>query len=280
MPDTPPPAPASPPREERNPAGLAASTVGLLGIVGVGASAGGLEALERLLAAVPAHSGLAWLVVQHLDPTHKAMLAELLQRATAMPVQVAAEGLRIRPDRVYVIPPNTEMTVAGGDLHLALPSQPRGRRLPIDVLFSSLARAEGERAIGVVLSGMGSDGTTGLQAIKLQGGLTLAQSPASAQFDSMPRSAIETEAADIVATPEALPKYILRALRVRRFPPSGAAAHADDAPPHELADILALLHARSKHDLSAYKPSTLTRRVERRMGVQGLATRPTGPKSC
>ena len=170
-------------------------------IVGLGASAGGLEALEQFLANVPAASGLAYVVVQHLDPTHKAMLAELLQRATAMPVREATESMRVEPDVVYVIPPNTELTVVGGVLHLAQPSQPRGMRLPIDVLFCSLARDQGERAIGVVLSGMGSDGTLGLQAIKAQGGLTLAQQPESAQFDSMPRSAIAAGCVDIVAPP-------------------------------------------------------------------------------
>ena len=128
-------------------------------IVGLGASAGGLEALEQFLANVPAGSGLAYVVVQHLDPTHKAMLVELLQRATVMPVRAATESLRVEPDVVYVIPPNSELSVVRGLLHLAQPSQPRGMRLPIDVLFCSLAREQGERAIGVVLSGMGSDGT-------------------------------------------------------------------------------------------------------------------------
>ena len=179
-------------------------------VVGLGASAGGLEALEQFLASVPAGSGLAYVVVQHLDPTHKAMLVELLQRATAMPVREAAESMRVEPDAVYVIPPNSELSVVRGLLHLAQPSQPRGMRLPIDVLFCSLAREQGERAIGVVLSGMGSDGTLGLQAIKAQGGLTLAQQPESAQFDSMPESAIAAGCVDIVAPPGELPRAILR----------------------------------------------------------------------
>ncbi|WP_141290352.1 chemotaxis protein CheB, partial [Ideonella azotifigens] len=159
-------------------------------IVGLGASAGGLSALEEFLARVPAGSGLAYVVVQHLDPTHKALVVELLQRSTLMPVAEATRAMRIKPDCVYVIPPNSELTVAGGSLHLAPPAQPRGMRLPIDVLFCSLARDRGEQAIGVVLSGMGSDGTLGLQAIKAQGGLALVQSPESAQFDAMPNSAI------------------------------------------------------------------------------------------
>ena len=240
-------------------------------IVGLGASAGGLEALEQFLANVPVGSGLAYVVVQHLDPTHKAMLVELLQRATAMPVRGATESLRVEPDVVYVIPPNSELSVVRGHLHLAQPSQPRGMRLPIDVLFCSLAREQGERAIGVVLSGMGSDGTVGLQAIKAQGGLTLAQQPESAQFDSMPNSAIAAVSADIVAPPSEMPLRILRVLASQR-PTSQQGAVADDSSPQVLRSILGLLREHSKHDLSLYKSSTLKRRVERRMGVHGLDT--------
>jgi two-component system CheB/CheR fusion protein len=239
-------------------------------IVGLGASAGGLEALQKFLAQVPAGSGLAYVVVQHMDPTHKAMLGELLQRATAMPVREAAEALRVEPDVVYVIPPNAELTVAGGALHLANPAQPRGLRLPIDLLFSSLAREQGENAIGVVLSGMGADGTLGLQAIKAQGGLTLAQQPASAQFDSMPHSAIVEGCVDIVGPPEELPGHILRVAGV--VPPLQPPAVSDGDRLPALPAILGLLHAHSKHDLSLYKSSTLQRRVERRMAVHGLAT--------
>jgi two-component system CheB/CheR fusion protein len=170
-------------------------------IVGLGASAGGLEALEQFLGQVPPDSGLAYLVVQHLDPTHKAMLVELLQRVCVIPVHEATHGAWVAPDVVYVIAPNSELTVSGGRLQLHPPGEPRGLRLPIDVLFSSLAREKGELAIGVVMSGMGSDGTNGLQAIRGQGGLTLAQLPESAQFDSMPRNAIGAGACDIVATP-------------------------------------------------------------------------------
>jgi len=240
-------------------------------IVGLGASAGGLEALEQFLANVPAGSGLAYIVVQHLDPTHKAMLVELLQRATVMPVRGATESMRVEPDVVYVIPPNSELSVVRGLLHLAQPSQPRGLRLPIDVLFCSLAREQGERAIGVVLSGMGSDGTVGLQAIKAQGGLTLAQQPESAQFDSMPNSAIAAVSADIVAPPSELPLRILRVLASQRAP-SQQGADADDSSPQVLDSILRLLREHSKHDLSLYKTSTLKRRIERRMGVHGLDT--------
>ncbi|MGA2397064.1 MAG: chemotaxis protein CheB [Steroidobacteraceae bacterium] len=238
-------------------------------IVGLGASAGGLEPLEQFLAHVPVPSGLAYIVVQHLDPTHKAMLTELLQRATSMPVREVTASLRVEPDAVYVIPPNTELTVKGGLLRLAEPSEPRGMRLPIDVLFCSLAGDQGARAIGVVLSGMGSDGTLGLQTIKTQGGLTLAQEPGSAQFDSMPKSAIAAGAADVVGLASDLPERILLVIGAQ----SGATAPAhgaEDAATGALDSILDLLRARSKHDLTLYKSSTLRRRIERRMAIHGV----------
>jgi two-component system CheB/CheR fusion protein len=197
-------------------------------IVGIGASAGGLEALEQFLEHVPPRSGLAYVVVQHLDPTHKARLAELLQRVAPIPVREAEHGMSIEPDRAYVIPPNTELSVSGGILSLEKPAEPRGLRLPINVLFSSLARDQGERAIAVVLSGMGSDGTLGLQAVGAVGGLSAAQEPASAQFDSMPRSAVAA-GADIVAPPAELPARILAYIKQvagtpeARSPISGAA---------------------------------------------------------
>jgi two-component system CheB/CheR fusion protein len=244
---------------------------GIVRIVGLGASAGGLEVLEQFLAHVPAASGWAYVVVQHLDPTHKAMLAELLQRATPMPVREAADAMRVEPDVVYVIPPNSELTVARGVLHLAVPAQPRGMRLPIDVLFASLARDQGEHAVGVVLSGMGSDGTLGLRAIKSQGGLTLAQRPGSAPFDAMPQSAIAAGAADIVALPAEMPQRILSIFGARD---AAALTTADEevGTAASLASILGLLRENSRHDLSLYKPSTLKRRIERRIGMHGLRT--------
>jgi len=241
-------------------------------IVGLGASAGGLEPLEQFFANVPAASGLAYVVVQHMDPTHKAMLGELLQRCATMPVQEVADSQQVEVDKVYVIPPNAEITLAGGTFHVAEPSQPRGQRLPIDVLFASLARELGERAIGIVLSGMGSDGTLGLQAIKMQGGLTLVQQPESAQFDSMPRSAIGAGCVDIVALPAEMPA---RVLGVTGAPPPLLTADSAGPAPTTLGAILALLQGHTRHDLALYKPNTLVRRIARRMAVHGLATMET-----
>jgi two-component system CheB/CheR fusion protein len=254
-----------------SPDGPAPNNTALTRVVGLGASAGGLEALQQFLANVPPASGLAYIVVQHLDPTHKAMLTELLQRSTAMPVHEATASMRVVPDSVYVIPPSAELTLVGGRLHLAEPAQPRGRRLPIDVLFSSLAREQGERAIGVVLSGMGSDGTVGLQAIKGAGGLTFAQEPASAQFDSMPKSAIDAGVCDIVAAAKELPHRILLVAAKHPVTPPGSMGSSEDSE-QSLHVILGLLRERSKHDLTLYKVSTVKRRIERRMGVHGLDT--------
>ncbi|WP_428504702.1 chemotaxis protein CheB [Roseateles sp.] len=267
------PAPPCPPPHESPGAGPA--------MVALGASAGGLVALQDFLAQVPANSGLVYLVVQHLDPDHKPMLAQLLQRVTALPVQDASDGLSPRADAVYVIPPNAELTVAGGLLRLAPPAQPRGQRLPIDLLLS-MAEDLGARACGVLLSGMGIDGSLGLQALRASGGLTLAQTPENAQFDSMPRSAIASGCVDIVAPAHELPERLLQALAQRAQAkrqatapdssvnaPEGEALLDEDA---ALPAIVGLLRAHCKHDLSDYKPSTLGRRIQRRMGVHGLAT--------
>jgi two-component system CheB/CheR fusion protein len=240
-------------------------------IVGLGASAGGLQALEQFLGQVPPDSDLAYLVVQHLDPTHKAMLVELLQRVCVIPVREAISAAWVEPNVVYVIAPNSELTVSGGRLHLRHPGEPRGLRLPIDVLFSSLAREQGDLAIGVVMSGMGSDGTHGLRAIRGQGGLTLAQQPESAQFDSMPRNAIGAGACDIIALPAELPQHIFNYIAARRLEAELPVGNSADAA-HSAANILGLLREHGKHDLTQYKPSTLKRRSERRMGVHGLTS--------
>ena len=182
-------------------------------IVGIGASAGGLEALEHFLRHVPTGSGMAFVIVQHLDPTHKGVLCELLQRATGMKVKQVKDRTRVRPDRVYVIPPNKDMSILHGVLHLFAPVAPRGLRLPIDFFLRSLAQDQQERSIAVILSGMGSDGTLGLRTIKEKAGVVLVQEPATAKFDGMPRSAIDAGLADIVAPVDELPGKIITYLQ-------------------------------------------------------------------
>lgn len=242
-------------------------------IVGIGASAGGLQALEEFLGATPSDSGMAYIVVQHLDPTQPALLAELLQRITEMPVHEAAHDMQITADTVYVIPPNSELSVDGNALRLDQPLEPRGLRLPVNVLFSSLASTRGEQSIAVILSGMGSDGTLGMQAVKAAGGLVAVQDPATAQFDSMPRSAIAAGCADIVASSGELPARILavatRSPPALRGKPVEPLSGVDLAP---LEQIINLLRARTRHDFALYKASTVQRRIERRMAIHDIAT--------
>jgi len=239
-------------------------------IVGIGASAGGLEALEHFLGHVPAASGMAFVIVQHLDPTHKGIMCELLQRVTRMKVRQVRDRTRVRPDCVYVIPPNKDMSILHGVLHLLAPAAPRGLRLPIDFFLCSLAQDQQERSIGVILSGMGSDGTSGLRAIKEMAGVVLVQEPATAKFDGMPRSAIDAGLADIVAPVDELPGKILTYLQ--RTPLIATPEPAlEDKTQSAMDKAVILLRAHTGHDFSLYKRNTLYRRIERRMGIHQIA---------
>jgi chemotaxis protein methyltransferase CheR/two-component system CheB/CheR fusion protein len=236
-----------------------------LTIVGIGASAGGLEALEEFLSNVPTPSVCAFVVIQHLDPNHKGIMPELLQRATVMKVKQAGNRMKVQPNFVYVIPPNKDLSILHGLLFLLDPVTRRGLRLPIDFFFRSLAADQRERAVGVVLSGMGSDGTLGLRAIKENAGLSMAQSPESAKFDSMPLSAIATKLVDIVGLPSDLPEKLLNFLN-----------HSTKVPhpitPSNTAEeqIIILLRERTGNDFSLYKKNTFNRRIERRMGLHQI----------
>ncbi len=236
-------------------------------IVGIGASAGGLEALEQFLGGVPEGSGIAFVVVQHLDPTHTGMMPELLQRATPMPVVQVTETVALRPDTVYVIPPGHDLALLHRSLHLLEPHAPRGLRLPIDILFRSLAADLQEHGIGVVLSGMGSDGTAGLREIKERAGLALVQDPASAKFDGMPRSAIDAGLADIVAPAGDLPEKVLKFVRHRDC---RLVSEPPNEPGSAIDRVVILLRGRTGHDFSRYKESTVNRRIERRMAIHQL----------
>ena len=244
-------------------------------IVGIGASAGGLSALEAFFAQVPADTDCAYVVVQHMGPDHPSLLGSLLQRVTDLPVCDAQDGEVLKPNTVHVMPCDGVLTVARGCLHFrAAHKVPglRGPHLPIDGLLISLAQDQGARAVGVVLSGMGLDGVQGLQAIRNAGGLTLVQQPDTAAFASMPQSAIDADCVDVVAPPQAMPARILQCLQMAKskaasMPPPTAASSAD-----VLQAIVRLLHQQHKHDFSLYKPSTLLCRVERRMHVHQLPT--------
>ncbi|WP_295999868.1 chemotaxis protein CheB [Rugamonas sp.] len=245
----------------------AAPSLPAVPIVGIGASAGGLDPICELLASVQPGSGAAYVVIQHLDPLHKGMLPELLQRVTAMRVIEIVDRTEVAADSVYVIPPNTDLGFADGLLVLQVPQQERGHRLPIDTFFQALARERGELAAGVVLSGMGGDGTLGLQAIKQHGGLTLAQLPSSAKFDPMPRSAIAAGAADLVALPVDMPAHILAYRRPLKLPLPLLAQRRDS-----LHELFQLLLAQTGANFADYKLNTVLRRIERRIKLQQLRT--------
>jgi len=279
-------APATPvapaPRERAEPepdAGASAAPTSpapvVFPIIGIGASAGGLESFEVFLRHSPARPGAAYVLVQHLDPTHKGMLAELLQRTTSMPVVEATDGVVVERDHVYVIPPNKDMSLLHGTLHLLpLPqATQRGRVLPVDFFFRSLAEDQQERSIGVILSGMGTDGTLGLRAIKEKAGAAFVQAPTSAKFDGMPRSAIEAGLADVVAPVEELPERI-QAYRDHASFLVRPEGRIEEEPPGGLEKIFVLLRSKTGNDFSLYKRSTIYRRIERRMGLHQIDTLP------
>ena len=242
-------------------------------IVGIGASAGGLEALGQFFAQMPTNSGLAFVVVSHLDPTQKGMMPELLQRFTKMKVYQAEDGLKVAPNCVYVIPPNKDLSILHGTLHLLEPTASRGLRLPIDFFFKHLADDQKEKSIAIILSGMGSDGTLGVSAIKEKLGMVMVQDIRSAKSDGMPRSAIGTGLVDYIAPVEHLPTKLMD--YVKHAGMVATAPHKADVLVEKttgmLQKIFVLLRAQTGHDFSFYKKSTIYRRIERRMTVHQIA---------
>ena len=237
-------------------------------IVGIGASAGGLEALEQFFTNVPLNNGMAFVVIQHLDPNHKGIMPELLQRVTDMKVIPVTDHLRIKPDSVYVIPANKSMSILNGALHLFEPIETRGLRLPIDFFFRSLAEEKKDKSIGIVLSGMGSDGTAGMLAIKEKGGIVAVQDPAAAKFDSMPSSAIDAMMIDIVGSANELPaKLITLTKQIVRSVPR-LELEKDKS---SLEKIVILLRSKTGNDFSQYKKTTVYRRIERRMIIHQIS---------
>lgn len=246
----------------------------VLPIIGIGASAGGLEALQKFLENVPVKSGFAIVIIQHQDPTHKGIMVELLQRTTHMKVMQAESSVKVKSNCVYVIPPNKDLSILHGTLHLLDPIAPRGLRLPIDFFLRSLSNDQHEHAIGVILSGMGSDGTLGLRSIKENAGLSLVQEPSSAKFDGMPRSAIDAGLADIIAPVEELPGKILAYIK---HAPRGVRGGIGEQEPllelklqSDIDKIIVLLRDHTGNDFSQYKRNTLRRRTERRMGLHQI----------
>jgi two-component system CheB/CheR fusion protein len=243
-------------------------------IVGIGASAGGLAAFEAFFSAMPADAepGMAFVLVQHLAPDHKSILSDLVKRYTTMRVFEVEDGMAVRPNCAYIIPPNRDMAFVNGTLQLLEPVATRGLRLPIDFFFRSLAQDQHERAIGIVLSGTGGDGTLGARAIKGEGGLVMAQTPESTEYDGMPRSVIATGLVDYVMPPAEMPAQLM-AFASHAF---GNALSASPLTKSEdqVKKIFVLLRAQTGHDFSLYKQTTISRRIERRMAIhqiEGLA---------
>jgi len=240
-------------------------------IVGIGASAGGLEAFSELLRALPEKTGMAFVLVQHLDPKHTSDLREILSRTTRIPVQEVTDGIRVRPNQVYVIPPNTSIALKDGALKLGARVLTRGQHMPIDHFLRTLAATHGNRAIGVILSGTASDGTEGCRAIKAAGGITFAQNEESARYASMPHNAAAAGCIDFVLAPQEIAKELDRVARHPYLVPASAhQAEAAIAPRDQMEVLLSLLHDASGVDFTHYKQTTLQRRIQRRMALHKL----------
>ncbi len=242
-------------------------------VVGIGASAGGIPALIDFFRAASAHAGLAYVVIQHLPPDHDSLMAEILSRHTAMPVQEISDGMAVARDHVYVIRPGYTVTLADGLLHLGESVERRGHRRPVDDFFRSLADEKGEQAMIVILSGTGTNGTAGAQAIKAAGGVCIAQDPESAEFPGMPEALIAAGYADRVLAPAEIPAVLERYARQARFDASGMRREPDKRAldRRQLNEITAILRARTGHHFAGYKAPTLMRRIERRMGLVGMS---------
>jgi two-component system CheB/CheR fusion protein len=243
----------------------------LVGVCVVGASAGGLEALEIFFSNVPLRTGVAWVVVQHLSPDHKSLMAELLARHTRLPVMRAEDGQRLLPDTIFLNPPKTNLLFDGATM-LVRPHAIAGLHLPVDACFASLGSAMHERAVGVVLSGTGSDGTRGARELKADGGFVIAQDPGESQFDGMPRSIMASGLADMVLPAAEMPARIVALMRGTASEQPAATQIRPPLQDQALQRILTLLRDRTGNDYSGYKSTTLVRRIERRLQVHSGLT--------
>jgi two-component system CheB/CheR fusion protein len=239
-------------------------------VVGIGASAGGLDACRKLMDALPADSGMAFILVQHLDPTHESMMVDLLAGHTLMSVRQATDGMVIERDHLYVIPPGHYLSVGNGALRLSQPQARHGARLPFDFLLHSLAEMYGPRAVCVILSGTGADGSLGLKAVKEKHGLVIAQDPDEASYDGMPRNAIMTGAVDLVLPVPKIPAALVKYGRRTALSHKQNNLRPQDGPEDQLAEIINLLRTKTAHDFRLYKPGTLQRRIARRMATAAI----------
>ncbi|MGB4850008.1 MAG: chemotaxis protein CheB, partial [Saprospiraceae bacterium] len=243
----------------------------LFPVVGIGASAGGLDAFKKLLKAIPEDSGMAYVLVQHLDPNHESLLPEILQKVTKLPVEEITDDMKVQPNHIYVIPSNKMMVATDGVLLLS-PRPVKNkteRNLPIDLFFTSLAEVHQSHAIGVVLSGTGNDGTKGLKSIKDHGGITFAQDEKSAEYEGMPTNAVQAGVVDFVSPPDKIPQKLIEVTNII----SGNGSGKDDIPQQDAAlfkQILSLLRVRKGTDFTFYKQTTVIRRILRRMALNKI----------
>ncbi|MCU7806350.1 MAG: PAS domain S-box protein [Candidatus Thiodiazotropha sp. (ex Semelilucina semeliformis)] len=239
-------------------------------IVALGASAGGLEAFETFFKAMPHDSGIAFVLVAHLDPTHVSLLPELVQKHSKMQVHQVKDGMKVACNHVYVIPPNKNLRILNGTLQLFDLTRPRGANLPIDSFFRSLAADQGTNAICIILSGTGTDGTLGLKAIKGEVGMVMVQDEASAKYDGMPRSAISTGLADYVLPPGKMPEQLIKYTQHAFQKGANITSQTEGRTPNALQKIYIILRAQTDHDFSHYKKNTICRRIERRMNIHQI----------
>jgi len=245
--------------------------VGQFPVVGIGASAGGLVACSKLVSALPAGIGMAFILVQHLDPTHESFMVDLLAEHTAMKVQQATDGLPVEPENLYIIPPGTYLSIREHRLRLTPPEAPHGARLPFDFLLKSLAESYGPYAVCVVLSGTGADGSLGLKSIKEKHGLVIAQDPNEAEYEGMPQSAISTGSVDFVLPVAKIPAALIDFRQRLNELGASEVAMPDKNGGDCLTEIIELLRNKTAHDFTLYKSGTLHRRIERRMGLSKVA---------
>jgi two-component system, chemotaxis family, CheB/CheR fusion protein len=238
-------------------------------IVAIGASAGGLDACTKLISSLPADTGKAFILIQHLDPHHESMMVDLLGGHTSMTVEQAVDGATIAPNHLYIIPPGCYLSVTAGTLHLSQPNARHGARMPFDFLLQSLAEDRPSRTIGVILSGTGADGSLGMKALRDSGGFTLAQDPCEAEYDGMPASAIAAGVVDLVLPVAEIAAVVVDPVQRTHPPDKPRILDASCLP-----EIIGLLRSSTSHDFTLYKMGTLQRRIERRMGLVGLESMP------
>jgi len=242
---------------------------GAFHIAGIGASAGGLEALKKFFTYMPPNSGIGFVLVQHLDPTHKSSMVELLSKYTSMEVIQVEDGMEVEPNKVYVIPPNKYMGISNGSLNLSAIDEPHGLRLPINTFLKSLADDRKDNSIGIILSGFGADGTAGIRAIKFEGGMVMAQDPKTAESDGMPMSAINTGLVDFSLAPEKMPDKLVSYVKTSRKIMQKLIV-GEEKTEEDLQTIFRLVRSRTGHDFTNYKESTMYRRIGKRANLHQI----------